>query len=141
MVFMPRSTIRIQIEERTRIANPAKPIKGTLFVTRQGYKVTGVGGNLEEAVRRLVEIDPLKKIPVYDYVTGNYRTLGEAIEYDLPTTGIVPFDYVSTLDLKGRPENIEEDEVPVNVDGGGLRPVLPYKLYTRATCVSNRVTD
>jgi hypothetical protein len=128
MVFMPRSTIRIQIEERTRIADPAKPIKGTLFVTLQGYKVLGVAGNLEEAVRRLVEIDPLKKIPVYDYMTGNYRTLGEAIEHDLPTTGIVPFDYVSTLDLKGRPENIEEDEVPVNVDGGYLTLAIGYSL-------------
>lgn len=128
MVFMPRSTIRIQIEERTRIVNQTKPIKGTLFITLQGYKVLGVAGNLEEAVRRLVEMDPLKKIPVYDYETGRYRMLGEAIERDLPTTGVVPFDYVSTLDLKGLPENIEQDEVPVNVDGGYLALAIGYSL-------------
>ncbi|HZM85109.1 MAG TPA: hypothetical protein VFF31_01010 [Blastocatellia bacterium] len=128
MVFMPRSTIRIQIEERTTIANPAKSIKGTLFITLQGYKLLGVAGNLEEAVRRLVELDPLKKIPVYDYETGNYRTLGEAVAQDLPTTGIVPFDYVSTLDLKGRPGNIEEDEVPVSVDGGYMTLGIGYSL-------------
>ena len=46
MVFMPRSTIRIQIEERTTIANPTKPIKGTLFITLQGYKLLGVAGSL-----------------------------------------------------------------------------------------------
>ena len=131
MVFMPRSTIRIQIEERTRIDNPAKPIKGNLFITLQGYKVLGVAGNLEEAVRRLVEMNPLKKIPVYDYETGSYRTLGEAIGQDLPTTGIVPFDYVSTLELTGRPGNIVEDEVPVNVDGGYIALALGYSLDTR----------
>src|SRR5262249_56240420 len=66
MVFMPRSTIRIQVEERTRA------VSGTLFITLQGYKVLGVADNLEEAVRALVEMDPLKKIPVYDYETGRY---------------------------------------------------------------------
>ena len=135
MVFMPRSTIRIQIEERTRIDNPAKPLKGTLFITLQGYKVLGVADNLEEAVRALVEINPLKKIPVYDYETGKYRTLGEALEQDLPTTGVVPFDYVSTLDLKGRPGNIEEDEVPVNVDGGYLTLAIGYSLDPKDTSV------
>jgi len=135
MVFMPRSTIRIQVEERTRIDNPAKRIKGTLFITLQGYKVLGVADNLEEAVRGLVEIDPLKKIPVYDYETGKYRTLGEAIAQDLPTTGVVPFDYVSTLDLKGRPGNIEEDEVPVNVDGGYLTSAIGYSLDPKDTIV------
>jgi len=127
MVFMPRSTIRIQVQESTQ------GVTGRLFITLQGYKVLGVAGNLEEAVRALVEMDPLKKIPVYDYGSGNYRTLGETLDRHLPTTGIVPFDYVSTLELKGKPGNIEEDEVPVNIDGGYVALGIGYSLDTRET--------
>lgn len=127
MVFMPRSTIRIQIEESTRGVN------GRLFITLQGYKILGVAGNLDEAVKRLVEMDPLKKIPVYDYSSGNYRTLGEATENHLPTTGVVPFDYVSTSELTGKPGNIVEDEIPVNVDGGYVALAMGYSLDPRDT--------
>jgi hypothetical protein len=129
LVFMPRSTIRLQVEERTA------GVKGKLFVTLQGYKVLGVAGMLEEEVRRLVALNPLKKVPVYDYETGNYRTLGETLQQDLPTASIVPFDYVSTLDLKGKPGNIEEDEVPVNVDGGYITTALGYSLDVSDTSV------
>jgi len=129
MVFMPRSTIRLQVEERT------EGVKGRLFVTLQGYKVLGVAGVSEEEVRRLIELDPLKKVPVYDYETGNYRTLGEAIQQDLPTSSLVSFDYVSTLDLRGIPGNIEEDEVPVNVDGGYVTTALGYSLDVSDTGV------
>ena len=127
MVFMPRSTIRLQVEERTQ------GVKGRLFIELQGYKVLGVAGTQEEEVRRLINLDPLKKIPVYEYETGNYRTLGEAVMHDAPTTGVVPFDYVSTLDLTGRPGNIVEDEVPVNVDGGYMTLALGYSLDRRDT--------
>lgn len=129
MVFMPRSTIRLQVEERTA------GVKGRLFITLQGYKVLGLAGQLEEQVRRLGEFDPLKKIPIYDYETGNYRTLGEAIQRDIPTTNIVPFDYVSTLDLTGKPGNIVEDEVPINVDGGYVTTALGYSLDVPDTSV------
>ena len=122
MVFLPRSTIRLQVEERT------KGVGGRLFITLQGYKVLGLAGALEEETRRLAAFDPLKKIPVYDHETGNYRTLGEMIEQDVPTTRVVPFDYVSTLDLTGRPGNIVEDEVPINVDGGYVATAINYSL-------------
>jgi hypothetical protein len=122
MVFMPRSTIRLQIEERT------KDVTGTLFITLQGYKVLGVAGTDEEEVRRLIHLDPLRRIPVYEYETGNYRALGEAILRDVPTTGVVPFDYVSTLDLRGKPGRIVEDEIPVNIDGGYVALAIGYSL-------------
>jgi hypothetical protein len=122
MVFMPRSTIRLQVEERTA------GVKGQLTITLQGYKVLGVAGQLEEEVRQLGAFDPLKKNPVYDHETGNYRTLGEAVQRDIPTTKIVPFDYVSTLDLLGKPDNVVVDEVPINVDGGYVTTALGYSL-------------
>ena len=122
MVFMPRSTIRLQVEERM------KDVSGRLFITLQGYKVLGVAGEAEQDVRKLGQFDPLTKIPVYDHETGSYRTLGEAIVNDIATTKLVPFDYVSTLDLTGKPGNIVEDEVPINVDGGYVATALSYSL-------------
>ena len=122
MVFLPRSTIRLQIEERTA------GVTGRLFITLQGYKVLGLAGAAEEETRRLSEFEPIKKMPVYDHETGNYRPLGEAIQQDAPSTRVVPFDYVSTLDLTGQPGNILEDEVPINVDGGYVATAVGYSL-------------
>src|SRR5215510_5968106 len=122
MVFLPRSTIRLQVEERSQ------GVTGRLFITLQGYKVLGLAGAAEEETRRLAEFEPIKKIPVYDHETGNYRPLGEAIQQDMPSTRVVPFDYVSTLDLIGQPGNILEDEVPINVDGGYVATAVGYSL-------------
>ncbi|HEX6716442.1 MAG TPA: hypothetical protein VF088_04995, partial [Pyrinomonadaceae bacterium] len=127
MVFMPRSTIRLQVEERTR------NVTGRLYITLQGYKVLGVAGDVEGAVRNLLEMDPLRKVPVYNYQTGNYNSLGEAPARHAPTTGVVPFDYVSTLQLKGKPDNIEEDEILVNVDGGFVALAIGYSLDPQDT--------
>jgi hypothetical protein len=138
MVFMPRSTIRLQIEESTARA------KGRLFITLQGYKILGMAGGLEDEARRLGEFDPLKRIPVYDHETGSYRSLGEAIQQDLPSSRVVPFDYVSTLELIGTPGNIAEDEVPINVDGGYVTTAIGYSLDARDTTVQvvlNTTTD
>jgi hypothetical protein len=129
MVFMPRSTIRLQVEERTA------GVKGQLIITLHGYKVLGVAGQLEDTVRKLGEFDPLKKIPVYDHETGDYRTLGEALQRDIPTAKLVPFDYVSTLDLLGKPDNVVADEVPINVDGGYVTTALGYSLDVADTRV------
>jgi len=122
MVFLPRSTIRLQVEERSQ------GVTGRLFISLQGYKVLGLAGAAEEETRRLAEFEPVKKIPVYDHETGNYRPLGEAIQQDAPSTRVVPFDYVSTLDLTGQPGNILEDEVPINVDGGYVATAVGYSL-------------
>ena len=122
MVFLPRSTIRLQVEERSQ------GVTGRLFISLQGYKALGLAGAAEEETRRLAEFEPVKKIPVYDHETGNYRPLGEAIQQDAPSTRVVPFDYVSTLDLTGQPGNILEDEVPINVDGGYVATAVGYSL-------------
>lgn len=122
MVFMPRSTIRLQIEERTA------DVQGRLFITLQGYKVLGAAGRLEEAVRRLGRFDHLRQIPLYDHRSGQYRRLGEVPDDDLLDPSLVPFDYVSTLNLEGRPGRLVEDEVPVNIDGGYLATAMGYGL-------------
>ena len=55
MVFLPRSTIRLQVEERSQ------GVTGRLFITLQGYKVLGLAGAAEEETRRLAEFEPIKK--------------------------------------------------------------------------------
>ncbi len=122
MVFLPRSTIRLQIEERSA------GVRGRLFLTLQGYKVLGPAGATENDARRLAEVDSAKAVPAYDHETGQYRTLGEMIARDLPSSRIVPFDYVSTLDLGGQPGSIVEDEIPINVDGGYVATSVGYSL-------------
>lgn len=120
MVFMPRSTIRFQVEERTAGA------RGRLFVTLQGYKVLAQAGRLEEAVRRLAAFDPRAEAPVYDAELGDYRRRGAVREGDLPDPDLVPFDYVAAIELEGRPGNLIEEEVPVTIDGGFLVTALGY---------------
>jgi hypothetical protein len=132
MVFLPRSTLRLQVEERTA------GVAGRLFITLQGYKVLGVAGAMEEETRRLAAFDPRQQIPVYDHETGNYKRLGEQIESDIPTTHVVPFDYVATLDLSGQPGNIVEDEVPINVDGGYVATAITYSLDADPTFTIER---
>ena len=130
MVFLPRSTLRLQVEERTA------GVTGRLFITLQGYKVLGMAGALEEETRRITAVDPRQQIPVYNHETGNYRRLGEQSEPDLLTTHIVPFDYVATLDLTGQPGNIVEDEVPINVDGGYVATAITYSLDAGDTTIA-----
>ncbi|HKX33510.1 MAG TPA: hypothetical protein VJ302_37880 [Blastocatellia bacterium] len=134
MVFLPRSTIRVQIEERTA------GVTGRLFITLQGYKVLGLAGASEEELRRLSGFDPVQKIPVYDHETGNYRPLGEAVALDVPSTRVVPFDHVSTLDLTGQPGNIVEDEVPINIDGGYVATSISYSLDAGDTGIQINAT-
>jgi hypothetical protein len=135
MVFLPRSTLRLQVEERTA------GVVGRLFITLQGYKVLGVAGAMEEETRRIAAIDPRQHIPVYNHETGNYRRLGEQSEPDVLTTHVVPFDYVSTLDLTGQPGNIVEDEVPINVDGGYVATAITYSLDVGDSTIAINRTD
>lgn len=129
MVFMPRSTIRLQVEETMA------GVSGRLFIALQGYKILEADNRMEEELKRFTYFDPGKRIPVYDHETGNYRTLGEAVQQDIPTTRIVPFDYVSTLDLDGVPGKLHEDEVPINVDGGYVTTAIGYSLETHDTSI------
>jgi hypothetical protein len=135
MVFLPRSTLRLQVEERTA------GVTGRLFLTLQGYKVLGVAGATEEETRRLATFDPRQQLPVYDHETGNYRRLGEQIEPDVLTTHIVPFDYVATLDLSGQPGNIVEEEIPINVDGGYVATAVTYSLDAGEPAIKIDRTD
>lgn len=103
--FLPRSTIRLQIIERS------EGIRGTLFIVLYGYKILGGTGCPEPLVRSL------RGSPICPT-----ETIGS------PSARVIPFDYVATFDLIGQPRNIVEAEIPINVDGGFVATTLGYGL-------------
>jgi hypothetical protein len=104
--FLPRSTLRLQISERTEGA------RGTLFIVLYGYKVLGAAACAEPVVRGW-RAGP-QGCPV--------ETFGEA------DARAIPFDYVTTFELTGNPGAKIEDEVSVNVEGGFVATSIGYGL-------------
>jgi len=102
--FMPRSTVRVQVIEAS------EGVRGDLHIVLFGYKVLGASACPEPMVRSLVESAAGVRPP-----TG-------------PSPRVIPFDYVSSLRLAGKPGNLVEDEVPINIDGGFVATGLGYAL-------------
>jgi hypothetical protein len=103
--FLPRSTIRLQVIERSQ------DVQGTLFIVLYGYKILGAAGCSESAWRALL-----------DSHTKAAEGFGGIAER------VIPFDYVTKFELSGRPGNTVEDEVTVNVEGGFVTTSLGYGL-------------
>jgi hypothetical protein len=98
LTFQPRSTIRLQIVERS------EGVQGTLFIVLYGYKILGAGS----------------------YAQPTLRTPG--IDIGQASGRIIPFDYVSKFLLSGTPGKQIEDEVPINVEGGFIATSIGYGL-------------
>lgn len=97
--FLPRSTIRVQVEERSFDR------RGTLFVVLYGYKVltpSACPEPVQRAVQALVTPPPIEQT--------------------------VPFDYVAALQLSGRPGHRLETEVTVSAEGAFVATALGYGL-------------
>ena len=99
--FLPRSTVRLQIVERT------SGIKGSLFIVLYGYKML-TGSACPEPVVRSLAPPPLP--------------IGSS------SARVIPFDYVSKFTLTSRPGHLLEDEVPVNVEGMFVATSIGYGL-------------
>jgi hypothetical protein len=106
LAFQPRSTVRLQIVERS------EGIKGQLFVVFYGYKTLGAATLPQSAVRPSIE-------------TG-----GNKMER------VIPFDYVATFPLTGSPFNQIETEVPINVEGGFVATSIGYGLAVESLDVT-----
>jgi hypothetical protein len=113
--FAPRSTLRVQITERT------EGVRGTLFIVLYGYKLLGASSCPEPVMRRL---HGPPACPV--------ETIGD------PGARIIPFDYVARLQLTGRRGNLVEEELPVNADGGFVTTHIGYGLAVDRRDVSLR---
>jgi hypothetical protein len=103
--FLPRSTMRLQIIEQS------EGVRGTLFIVLYGYKMFGAAGCPEPVIRSL-----------WGSPTGPTETIGS------PSARVIPFDYVATVELAGRPGNRVESEVSVNVEGGFVATAIGYGL-------------
>jgi len=108
LTFQPRSTIRLQIVERS--AN----VRGTLFIVLYGYKRFGTGSSVTSQVDS--SINPANE----------------------PTGRVIPFDYVATFPLTGLPGNQIETEVPINVDGGFVTTSIGYGLAVDSVDIAVR---
>jgi hypothetical protein len=108
VTFQPRSTIRLQITERS------ERVRGTLFIAFHGYKVMAPGC-AEPVLRRLKGPDVC---PV--------ETIGR------PNQRVIPFDYVTTFRLTGPSGHVVEDEVSINAEGGFVATAIGYGLEAEA---------
>ncbi len=111
LTFQPRSTVRLQIVERS------EGVKGTLFIVLYGYKVFGSGAP-----------------------AGSGTQLLTALNRE-PSDRVIPFDYVATFQLGGRPGNLLETEIPINAEGGFAATSIGYGLAVENLGVRlNRLT-
>ena len=92
LTFGPRSTLRLQVIERSQA------VSGTLFIVFYGYKILATGCADPRSAPRL------------------------------PHGRVIPFDYVTTFRLTGRPGQVLEDEVNVNAEGGFVATDVGYGL-------------
>lgn len=106
LTFQPRSTIRLQIVERSEGA------KGTLFVVLYGFKTLGAATLPQSSARPVIEAGP-----------GS-------------SARVIPFDYVASFPLTGSPGNQIESEVPINVEGGFVTTSIGYGLAVESLDVS-----
>ena len=109
LTFLPRSSVRLQIIERS------ERIQGTLFIVLYGYKILGMSNCPEPLVRSL------RGSPACPT-----ETIGD------PSARVIPFDYVATFELTGRPGNLLEEEVSINVEGGFVATAIGYGLAVDA---------
>jgi len=124
ITFNPRSTIRLQIIERSQ------GVSGKLFIVFYGYKLLGTSACPEPVGRSL---SGPAACPI--------ETIGS------PSARVIPFDYVARLELTGRRQNVVETETTINVEGGFVASSVAYGLlveeievpiqWARATEVKN----
>jgi hypothetical protein len=105
ITFLPRTTIRLQIVERSQ------GVRGNLFIVFYGYQVVGSSGCPELITRNL---------------TGPPMCPTETI--GSPSARVIPFDYVTTFELTGRPQTQLESETTVNAEGGFVATSIGYGL-------------
>lgn len=97
--FLPRSTVRIQVEERDFDR------RGTLFIVLFGHKLL-TSSVCPEPMQRAVH----------------------AMLSPPPIDQIVPFDYVARVELEGRPGARVEREIPVSAEGAFVATAIGYGL-------------
>jgi hypothetical protein len=109
VTFAPRSTLRVQIIENS------DSVIGTLHVVFFGYMLLGLTACPEPMLRAVSQFN----------LPGAAAAGSDAI----------PFDYVMTFPLSGRPGNRVSDEIAINVEGGFVADTIGYGLVPAARTV------
>lgn len=120
VAFLPRSTIRFQVEEASL------GVSGNLFIALHGYKVLGASDTPEALIRSAPALQRAQAF--YGSEQATTRLLQQVREGQLPLHRLVPFDYVATFDLTGQPGNLLEDEIHLNIDGGFVNTAMGYSV-------------
>ena len=110
LTFQPRSTVRLQIIERS------EGVTGTLFIVLYGYKILG---------------SPPCPEPARDFIYGQGLS-----ETPGPSDRVIPFDYVASFPFTGSPGRQLEEEIPINVEGGFVSTSIGYGLAVETLGVS-----
>ena len=118
LAFLPRSTVRIQVEEQSA------HVKGSLFIVLHGYKILGAAGAAEEHLRAMYQ----KAMQRFGPQAAARKMISKVEQRVIPSSRLVPFDYVATVSLTGRKRNIVEEEIPINVEGGFVATSIGYSL-------------
>ncbi len=116
--FLPRSSVRIQVEEQSR------DVRGRLQVVLHGYKILGAAGIAEDHLRT-IQHEAMER---FGQRLAAAQTIRRVESGALPSQRIVPFDYVGSVTLSGVPRAIQEVEVNVNVEGGFVATSIGYSL-------------
>jgi hypothetical protein len=111
--LLPRSTIRIQIVERS------DDVQGTLFIVLFGYKLGGSSACSEAEQTSMAGMDASSL---------------------LPYGKVIPFDYVTRFQLKGRESNRVDDEIAINTEGGYYATSIGYGLQVEDANVQFNVS-
>ncbi|MFQ5627340.1 MAG: hypothetical protein ACE5I1_01160, partial [bacterium] len=61
-------------------------------------------------------------------LAASSKTIQRLEQKTVPSTRMIPFDYVSTLDIEGKEGNIVEDEININVEGGFVATAMSYSI-------------
>ena len=113
--FAPRSTVRLQVIERT------PDVRGMLQIVLHGYRILGANMCPEPVARLLA--------------TGGAPT-SDGFSAGVDGARVVPFDYVSRIVLRGEPGEHRHDEIVINNDGKFVATAIGYGLDVDDTNVA-----
>ena len=130
LAFLPRSSVRIQVEEKS------ERIRGRLYMVLHGYKILGAAGVSEEHLRGLYQ----RAFQNFGPQAAARRTIAQVEQQRLPSSRLVPFDYVGSLELSGEAGRIREAEIPINVEGGFVATGIGYSLAAEDPDIRVRAT-
>lgn len=113
LMFQPRSSIRVQVIERSDGA------RGTLHIVFYGYKIIAGSAACPEP-------EILRILASRSAAAETARRLDQRV---------VPFDYVATFPLSGRPQLVHEREIGLSTEGGFVVTSIGYGLLTESGAV------